>query len=1446
MPMFGPSDIQEVQAATRLHGIQQIVNNLGEKDKFTIMELVPDKAYSSLGYYVSGSEANVDAKLIERLLTYTLPEEAPEVIVSAYATRKEAVKGYFAPITGADKVITYSDSFVYSEKLYLTENMEDWDVITAEEGKSFVEIRKGYYVLASEVGAETGDYTFVPTPTPEEGEDSNEDSSEDDGTVEGDGTSTVVDDSIGEVTGTYQYTPGTGDYVWEDSESGVFEIVGFQKLYYKADVDSNDWFAKNVLELEINADESEGTETTSTMIHNVEVISVTPDELEEKFNSTAGGSVALSDIDMVYISNSSCLALPTDVTYNSYAADLTYTAEAKNDISWETAYNIYEYVVNTKLPVVLDDPIVQSTYAASVLLSANNNVVRLAYLLKAYNTDTTMATYALPATVANETEDAALGLKLNSYLSTIDSSLENRIGKITANVYVNKTGVSLINNAFITKIFTKYANGTESYEGSVTGTSAVVNEISSENFYHNIQNEDYTTEYTFDASGDGNHKIEISQSTFVKYILNYRHRRIEIYKDKITVLDVEPTKYSTLTESKIRTWLGTTVAEEKIKQIEIVQMTSAEFIGKIDDLNEKYDLIYLGSCIGNGSSSGSIRQSSGVTNYNDNNMDGLIYSHVGDSISVPYKMRGLLDTDYKTNGGLNTSSTTTRYSGNDITDTKCKQLKEYVGAGYPVIISSDFYSGSSINPARVDTSSYMYEFMAAYTGSNAVDNVMKDENNQIAVLAELINMPKLNLSMISIPTEYAITYQATDSSKIQSVDYLEKFGSTYVLNYTFEFSNSSEGNSEAYDYQVELFIDTNADGRYAASEKLDALSVRETASQKEIAVNKLKTNVRYTVSRELPEDYVGILPWQLKISRVENSTTETKVRATTNGYTAVKATGIEVRVLQIASSQFRNAMILPDTTYKYHTATEFNNRNVKMSQQFANLFNDLKTHMNFDIKVDVIFSNEYVSRYNAYKAANSSATVKDFYNHFFEEYDMIILGFEDCYEDIKNAEAVQAIDLFIDSGRSVLFSHDTTSYFNVEETAYFTAANSRKSNAWDHWGYYLNQYIRSDVGMDRFGITEDSLSALKAGSSLSSTQLDTYETAANALNKDIAYLPNKTTNNIKGSTVVEVQGFSNGVIYEYGTNTGSANIVYGDYASNNITQVNQGQITTYPYDINIDNGKSDRTASGGYQVIARDKTSVAATHSQYYQLDMDEDMVVWYCLGDNGNDAFPNDVRNSYYIYSVGNVTYTGMGHFQSTSSSTNTLGDAEAKLFVNTIVASYNSGKKTPSVNIIADSTNKAAALNYVYRTYDEELALNDTSDVVVNFHAKDMNIVNGNKTILANYYYEINQSEFNSSTGSTDVAIKDENGNNLYLRLAGTSQATGVTSMSNDSIAQFTIKGDWINAKMLAAGDNPFKVYVGVQTQITYNQADGEIEYTPQAFDYVTFKYRKLFNLD
>ena len=99
----------------------------------------------------------------------------------------------------------------------------------------------------------------------------------------------------------------------------------------------------------------------------------------------------------------------------------------------------------------------------------------------------------------------------------------------------------------------------------------------------------------------------------------------------------------------------------------------------------------------------------------------------------------------------------------------------------------------------------------------------------------------------------------------------------------------------------------------------------------------------------------------------------------------------------------------------------------------------------------------------------------------------------------------------------------------------------------------------------------------------------------------------------------------------------------GDYAGSSLiaTQVNEGQITQYPY-----------------QISKNEQLEISNTHYQWLQPNMEldrngdgkNDIVVWYCIsgvaGGNYKDTniyniTPNDVVNNYYIYTMGNVTYS-------------------------------------------------------------------------------------------------------------------------------------------------------------------------------------------------------------
>lgn len=1539
IPIFVKEDMQEVQAAKRLQGIQKIVDTLQE-ESLTVLEVVPDKAYASMGYYVYGYEPQVDEKLISRLLSNEVIESMPDSPIAGFENRKAVVRSYFEPLaTVADEngetIVDISTDF-YFEQLFADKNTSGWNVISAPVGKSFYDIRYGMYVDAKSVGLSVGDY------------------------------------SIDETTGAVSYTPDNGDCVWLDvkSNESSYQIVQFSKLYYKTVVTSNDWFEKKVLELGGVLDEENATLITGQVPgYKVEVITVTPDELEQRFNNTTETALELKDIDLIYLSNSSSLVLPAKsaVSYAAYGDT--------NDISWETTYNMFEYIVNLSLPVIVDDSIIPAVDGLEAYLESNNNIIRLAYMLKNYTEEYTVGnatnsyrytidkykyidennvTFELPSELPSDStraeEDAKIGKALVASLDDYEdfeaklkdsnnAAIKN--ASVYASIYINLSGNNIVHNMFSRNPESITVGDSDSIASSkVYGVQAIVDDIHTENFYYNLEEGDLTTEYQ--KSGN-TATIKLSDATLLKYILNFNNRRIEIYKDKIRVLDIEPTKYSTLTVDTVKNWIDG-VALDKIKEIEIIQTTSTEFIGKIDDLNEEYDLIYFGSCLGSysGRLEGSTRVGTdGLPVYNDEALKGMIYTHVGDLMNATDRAGGLLADEYESDGLLNDDVIQTRYAGNDITETKVKQLMEYASSGYPIVISSAFYDGEgNISKGRVDKNSYMYEFMnTCVSDREKYPNVLEETTSLVSVLSNYINMPKLDIAMISKPDEYAIS-EGSDG-KIESVNYLQKLGGRNVLIYSFEFSNNLENDSKT-DYQVQLYVDINADGQYDDSEELDSLDVMKTTSSETVPYDKLKPNVRYTVMRELPDDYVGIIPWQIKVSRVEyNKDDLTKklkssVRATTEGFTAVEVPDDKVvKVLQIASMKmasgerdrygnikepyYYTGLTLPYTNLLDDNPDDKINRwddpleikDVQIGQNnyvyrsqvnllpeeknpFTNYFDDLRDHMGLDIQIDIISVNDYVAR----ATADKEETVTEFYEDFYADYDMIILGFEDCYPDIADVKAAQAIDMFIKSGRSVLFSHDTTSYFNVDRTLYDKCNETTfAGNPWFHYGYHLNQYIRSSVGMDRYGITETDLSILKDGNDLSSatstTTWETYVENADKLNKEIAYhSPKGDSSEGKNATTHEVHGFTDGFIYEYvETNqVRSTNPFYGgstDNKSTHITQVNRGQITTYPYNINIEceGDEEPRTydRNNGFYQMTLPEEEVATTHAQYYQLDMNidkdnddnADMVVWYCLSDNRNSYFPNDVRNNYYIYSVGNVTYTGMGHYQYSDYVPTGLEEAEVKLFINTMVASLNSGKKNPGINIISDSKNKNTSLNYVYRLSEriprtdtegniiEDEIINDTSNVELYFYPSDVNIVNGRKEVLINYYYEVyDKSKADVILGSDQNETNDQNETKVtYLKLIPvTGNDCGFCTdpvtqtlmkedvVENEVINGAVLNGKWVNKEMQAAAEEgkEFKVYISAQTKLISSKNENEYTTTGISYDYVTFKQRNLFELD
>ena len=65
------------------------------------------------------------------------------------------------------------------------------------------------------------------------------------------------------------------------------------------------------------------------------------------------------------------------------------------------------------------------------------------------------------------------------------------------------------------------------------------------------------------------------------------------------------------------------------------------------------------------------------------------------------------------------------------------------------------------------------------------------------------------------------------------------------------------------------------------------------------------------------------------------------------------------------------------------------------------------------------------------------------------------------------------------------------------------------------------------------------------------------------------------------------------------------------------------------------------------------KLTLQTTHNQYFGLDLEQpDLIPWYNIRENSIAAANQDsgrtvgdARNHYYMYTKGNVTYSGAGH---------------------------------------------------------------------------------------------------------------------------------------------------------------------------------------------------------
>jgi len=492
-------------------------------------------------------------------------------------------------------------------------------------------------------------------------------------------------------------------------------------------------------------------------------------------------------------------------------------------------------------------------------------------------------------------------------------------------------------------------------------------------------------------------------------------------------------------------------------------------------------------------------------------------------------------------------------------------------------------------------------------------------------------------------------------------------------------------------YNLVVSVDKNGNGLFAteSSDDLNEVFYRGNVTT--------ASDGSFSVKLQLPESLRGYVAWKAVVKDVST------------GLSSEDLGGFVIEVREGDVKTVNLLQILPETT-----ADRPITLNMKTNTQFSKLFVSAESASGIKINVTTITTRELE---NMYKNGNNYISYDS--NNLLKNYSMIVFGFADSYglDDISNDNgALNNIYDYIKKGNSVLFVHDTMSYSAYSDGSTDGNGNTifekgRTINPGGTGGFQLTSKFRYIIGADRYGA-----SLGKSGSS-------DY-----------------------------VQGLSNEFLIKYGrTNENKSYSIFRnitpyttDVITDSVNQLNQGQVTEFPYNISP-------------------RLSISPTHAQWFQLDLDsqhdnsDDVVVWYTLGPTSTSGYSNsiyydytgeDALNSYYIYSKGNVTYTGAGH-----STVNQ--DGELKLFVNTVIRAILSGNSQPVIKV----NNASIKSEGIYELFSRD----NTKLPIIKFTATDQDLSKNTGKFESGLVYW--DTDGNNTYNSGDILIKKYDSTNPIM---------------------------------------------------------------------------------
>ncbi|HBV89024.1 MAG TPA: hypothetical protein DEF42_20830 [Desulfosporosinus sp.] len=300
--------------------------------------------------------------------------------------------------------------------------------------------------------------------------------------------------------------------------------------------------------------------------------------------------------------------------------------------------------------------------------------------------------------------------------------------------------------------------------------------------------------------------------------------------------------------------------------IDITQMSMAEFISKVEEINGKYDVVYIG-----------------------NNPSGAQYSALG------------TDPTYLPQGGSNNGSGTSKeyYSDNDITNRRAKVLKDFVYSKQLTIFAQSIFDSRKTHPKLYDN---FIGFKNNSTYPNFVTVNTNIINNLVSSFSNYVNSNVGKRPVLTMKSQPSI-YDGTDAS----------YQEVKSLSFRFDINNKTSLNNMV----AKLYIDMNGDGIYNASD--------DYAGRSEVVyeMGNLKSGTGFTLNFHLPDSFVGLQPWKLELTDTSTATESSSgSKSYVTGATAFKGNSgdeVIIRLLQLIPN---------NNTFSIYSLSNINGQNL--------------------------------------------------------------------------------------------------------------------------------------------------------------------------------------------------------------------------------------------------------------------------------------------------------------------------------------------------------------------------------------------------------------------------------------------------------------------------------------------------------------------------------------